>query len=206
MILHTFLLMVAGAVMSHLFRFALNRRSRFKWRILDEVAPFLQKPNLEQLSEALDVEEDLRLRERGRGRLGRPERRQLRVRMEIVRHEYRVMRGTALVGYEWGNTEWHDMIRHNLDYAPHEQQKIQELRTAGVHFAVAVNLALAKIWLLGLLPFEDWRFIPLPSVAALRRIGGIDLREAYVRVKEATIALTALYGEGERAEEIRALM
>ena len=203
MILHTFLLMVAGAVMSHLFRFALNRRSRFKWRIVDEVVPFLQKPNPEQLEQALDAEEDRRLRERP---WLLPDRRALRVKMETVRHEYRLMRGNALVGYEWGNTEWHDMIRHHLDYAPHLQHKIKELRTEGVQFAVAVNVALAKIWLLSLFPFENWRLLPLPSVAALRQTGEIDLRQAYQRVKEATIALASFYGEGEHAEEIRALM
>ena len=203
MILHAFLLMGAGAVMSYLFRFALERRSRFKWRSLDEVVPFLQRPNLEQLEQALDAEEDRRLHERP---WLLPERRKLRVNMEIVRHEYRVMRGNALVGYELGNTEWHDMIRHHLDYVPHLQYKIKELRTEGVQFAVAVNVALAKIWLLSLFPFENWGLLPLPSVAALRRTGEIDLRQAYQRVKEATIALAAFYGAGEHAEEIRALM
>lgn len=201
--LQTFFLMLAGAVVSNVLRLFLNHRTRFRWRSIDEVAPFLYKPDLEQLAQALDPQEDRRMRFPILGDY----RRDLRVNLEIVRREYRILHSNALVGYQWADTEWHDMLKHKLDYPPDLREKIQELRREGIRFLFAMGLMLAKIWLLTLFPFENWKFLPLPSVAALARIGRFDLRAAYQRVKDATIALATFHGDGtEFADEIQSRM
>lgn len=203
MVLHTFFLMLAGAVISNVLRLLLNRRTQFRWRSIDEVAPFLYQPDLEQLDQALDPQEDRRMRS---ARIGNY-RRHLRVNLEIVRREYRILGSNALIGYQWGDTEWRDMIKHKLDYTPDLQEKIQDLRREGLHFLLAMGFMLARMWLLTLPPFEEWKFLPVPSAAALARIGRIDIREAYQRVKDATIALAAFYGDGtEFADEIGSRM
>lgn len=99
------------------------------------------------------------------------------------------------------------MIKHHLDYPPHLEQKIRELRREGIRFLIAVNIALARIWFLSLFPFEDWKFLSLPKVGALRRTGSLDLCELYQRVKAATIEMAAFYGEGETyVERIKIMM
>src|SRR5215469_5843729 len=108
--LQTFFLMLVGAVISHVVRLFLNHRTRFSRPSIDEVAPFLYKPDLDQLAQALDPQEDQRMRFPVLGDY----RRDLRVNLEIVRREYRLMDSNALVGYQWGDTEWHDMIKHKL--------------------------------------------------------------------------------------------
>jgi hypothetical protein len=70
-----------------------------------------------------------------------------------------------------------------------------ELHQCSKHFRFLALLVLAAFWVLCLIPFHKTRLLPIPSVAALGKIGRIDFLNAYRSVKQAAAALARSYGQ-----------
>lgn len=199
------LLMLVGAVGWSILAKLLDEGTRFKRRSIDEVADMMRKPDEEQLQDLLDRVEDLRLR----FPLFANYRRDQRVRLDKLREQYYRLDHNSTIVYQWADTEWRDMVRHRLQesYEPELIGKIKEARLAGIKFHITMRFVLAEIWFLSLIHFDVLSFIPIPSVAALARSGGTDIRNAYQRVKDAAVVLAAVHGEErEFANEIEAAM
>jgi hypothetical protein len=45
------------------------------------------------------------------------------------------------------------------------------------------------MWLLSLLHFDEWRFMPVPSIAARRKVFSADVLQSYERVRQAAAHL-----------------
>jgi len=122
-------------------------------------------------------------------------RREHRVMVELLRNYLLMMHGNATFLRNWGKTEWSDMLKHNCTYDDATIARIRELIDAAAVFWKAARRALFIIWIWRLSRFDEWSLFPLPNVARLRRIGGIDIIEAYARLRRAAVALAQEYGE-----------
>lgn len=205
MSLSTPLLILAGAAGWGILSKLLDEQTRFKRRVVDEVAALLRKPDREQLQELLDPEQERPVLSCGHS----PERRERRSRLDRLREQYSRLEHNARIVQQWADTEWDDLVRHNLQesYGPELCAAIRELLVASTEFRVAVRVALARIWLLSFLRFDRVSFVPAPSVAALARTGSFDILKAYRKVKDAALSLASNYGEdNEFADEIGAVM
>jgi hypothetical protein len=178
----------------------LRRLSAFTDRTLDDVPEFLQPirlPDIENIFDPAKEREDLA----GMGNVRRAQ----RARLALAREYVFRMQHNATIVYEWASTEWEDMVAHTLEYDRDTRERILALRREAILFGICSSMALARMWFWSLIHFEKWRFLPLPSVAAMRSVGGVDLVQAYVRVKDAALALALVYGQ-EHCWALDALM
>src|ERR1700694_1948538 len=203
---HALLLMSAGAASSRLISSGLDRASRFKERTLDEVFDFVYPLDNQDAGTLFDPEEEEQTavfwqprelyREEQRRRLARAQ-------TYILRRRH-----NALIVEQWANTEWSDMRRHHLEdeAGPDLIEAILTVQRAAVEFRVACTTVLARIsfWHVLLLA-DQWRILPLPSVAGLRTTGKVDLLLSYRAVKQAALALARFYGD-ERYQRLQSLM
>jgi len=210
MTLDTILLILGGAAGWGILSKLLDDRAQFKRRIVDEVAPLLRRPDEEQLRELLDLQGDRPSPSSSFVSSGdRPDRREQRARLDALQEQYSRLSHNSRIVFQWADTEWYDVIHYRLQesYGPELCAKSKEARLAALEFRWAIRVALARIWLLGLLNFDALRFVPVPSIAALARTGSIDILKTYELVKRAALALAAVYGDSnEYADAIAALM
>lgn len=193
------IIMVAEAVGLAALCMLLHRLSRFTKRTWDDVPEFLRHINHEAVERLFDPREEAEALA-----FGNP-RRALRARLDLAREYVRSLHHNATIVYQWGNTEWSDMVRHNLDYDQETREKLLALHREAITFLVAARVVLVKIWLLGVLQSEHWPLRMCRSVATLARPGSLDLLHSYQRVKQAASALASIYGD-EHSEEITELM
>lgn len=203
-------LVLAGAAGWGILTRVLDHQAQFKRRVIDEVDALLRRPDEEQLRELLDAEEE----DQGRSysflsRAGYAYRREQRSRLDRLQEQYRRLDHNSKIIFQWADTEWYEIVHRGLheSYGPELCAKIKEVRLAAIELRGAMRIALARMWLLGLLHFDEVRFMPVPSVAALARSGSIGILEVYRRVKESALVLAATYGDNnEYADEIAAAM
>lgn len=193
------LIMLAEAVGLAALYLLLQRLTRFSKRTWDEVPEFLRRVDHQAIEKLFDPAEEAELLVFGNSR------RTLRGRLDLAREYLENLYHNVTIVYQWGETEWWDMVHHNLEYEEDTRQKMLMLHREAITFRVAARMVLIKIWLWSLLNFDKWPFAPRPSVAALRQPGSVDLLHAYKRVKAAAAALASIYGD-EHSAEIEELM
>ncbi len=193
------LLMLAEAIGLTALYFLLRRLSQFTKRTWDDVPEFLRQINHEAVKRLFDASEEKEVLAFGNSR------RALRCRLDLAREYLRSLHHNVTIVYQWGETEWKDMVRHCLEYDQETQEKMLALHREAITFLVAARVALLKMWLWSVLQFEKWPVVPLAGVAKLRSPGSVDLLHSYQRVKHAAAALASVYGE-EHREEIGNLM
>ena len=193
------LIMFAEAIGLAGLYFLSKRLSQFTRRTWDDVPEFLRQVRFESVEKLFDADEEKEALTFGNSR------RALRCRLDLAREYLRSLQHNVTIVYQWGETEWLDMVRHHLQYDEDTREKIIALHREAITFLVAVRVALFKIWFWSVLQFEKWPAIPLGSVAGLRRPGSVDLLDAYQRVKSAAAGLASVYGE-EHVDEINQLM
>ncbi|HEY6350471.1 MAG TPA: hypothetical protein VI636_13780 [Candidatus Angelobacter sp.] len=193
------LLMLAEAIGLMALYCLLRRLSQFTKRTWDDVPEFLRQINHEAVKKLFDAAEEREALAFGNSR------RALRCRLDLAREYLRSLHHNVTIVYQWGETEWQDMVRHHLEYDEETRQKMLLLHREAVTFLVAARVALVKTWIWSVVQFEKWPVLPLASVADLRTPGSVDLLHAYQRVKEAAAALASVYGE-EHSDEIGNLM
>jgi hypothetical protein len=193
------LIMLAEAIGLAAAYFLFKRLSQFTKRTWDDVPEFLRPINHEAVEKLFDAKGELETLAFGNSR------RAQRGRLDLARVFVQNLYHNATIVYQWGETEWSDMVRHSLEYDEDTRAKILALHREAVTFLVASRVALIKIWFWGLLHFDRIPIVPLPSVAALRQPGSIDLLQSYQRVKQAAAALASIYGE-EQSSDIESLM
>lgn len=193
------LTMLAEAIGFAAIYFLLKHLSQFSKRTWDDVPDFLRQINHAAVEKLFDSQEEQEALAYSNSR------RTLRCRLDLAREYVQNLCHNATIVCQWGETEWSDMVRHKLDYDEDTRKRILALHREAVTFLMACRVVRIKIWFWSLLHFDRWRLAPLPSVAALRHPGSIDLLQAYQRVKQAAAALASIYGQ-EHSQEIEALM
>jgi len=193
------LIMFAEAIGLAGLYFLFKRLSQFKRRTWDDVPEFLRQVRFESVEKLFDAGEEKEALTFGNSR------RALRCRLDLAREYLRSLQHNVTIVYQWGETEWLDMVRHQLQYDEDTREKILALHREAITFLVAVRVALFKIWFWSVVQFEKWPALPLASVAGLRHPGSVDLLDGYQRVKTAAAALASVYGQ-EHADEINELM
>lgn len=198
-----FVLMFAAVIGVLLVRFMLYHQANFTKPSIDEVEDFvkaIERPKLEELLDPVKNQE----------RRANPDRhrRNHRVIVEILRDYLLIMLGNATFLHHWGKTEWFDMRKHHCQYDEGTLQRIRNLIRTAYLFRKLAKRALFVMWLWRLSSFEEWTFFPLPDIASLRKIGGVDILEAYAQLRKAAEALSLEYGEAgkEIAQYISASM
>jgi hypothetical protein len=189
-------ILLGAAILAHSF-------TKFRERTLDDVRTVLREVDVQILEEALDQDEEIDLRLLVRDR--EPYRREMRARLDIVREHTSRAAHNGLVVLQWASTEHEDMNRWIESYDAGQQQRIIALYREGKKFRRLALAYVTRTWFLCLWRFDKCRILPVPSVAALRRILGRDYLEAYKRLVEATAALGLIYGEDD-ADELRSRM
>lgn len=195
----------AGAVIAVAVAIILNDLSQFKERTIDEVPDFI-RPEGEQITEMLfdpHADEGLRLT-----RVPANFRRKQRTRLDLAGKYYRSRNHRVQVVLQWGNTEWHDIHFYQThdEYTEEALKNLQILRRKGKLFNRSVLLLRVKIGALRILMRLDrFRFLPTPGIAALRRMGSVDMVKLYLEVKEAAVVFARTYGE-DISEELASLL
>lgn len=193
------LIMLAEAIGLAAAYFLLKHLTQFTKRSLDDVPEFLRPVNHPAVQKLFDENEE-------REALAFTNvRRTVRCRLDLAREYVQNLQHNATIVCQWGETEWSDMVRHQLEYDEDTRAKLLSLHREAVTFLIACRVVRIKIWFWSLLHFDRWAVVPLPRVSALRRPGSIDLLQSYQRVKQAAAALASIYGE-EYSTEIEALM
>lgn len=173
---------------------------QFKDRTLDEVVGFLRKVDWDELNQLFDSSAEEGLTGFG---MSRTFRRSQRVRLDKAREFLERMQYDNRLLFQWASTEYKDMRSHHLDYDPQTLDNILDLIASTRKFRRIVLPAICRIRLLSLLNFDRFSFLPIPSIAGLRKPGRNDLVQAFQGVRKAAVALAAVYGE-EYQEEIAA--
>jgi hypothetical protein len=193
------LIMLAEAIALVSLYCLLRRLSWFTKRTWDEVPEFLRQLDLHAIETLFDPEVEKEVLYSGNHR------RMQRARLALAREYLKRMQHNATIVYQWAETEWSDMEKHGLEYEPDVQARILALHREATSFLVLVRFALARTWFWSILHFDKLVLLPLPSIAALRQPGAVDLITAYSQTKEAAVAMAEIYGD-EQAHEIRMFM
>jgi hypothetical protein len=163
------LIILAEAIGLAAVYFLFKHLSQFTKRSLDDVPEFLRPINqaaVEKLFDANVEREALAFSN---------SRRTLRCRLDLARIYVQNLQHNATIVCQWGETEWSDMVRHDLEYDEDTRAKMLALHHEAVTFLMACRVVQVKIWFWSLLHFDRWTAVPAPSVAAMRRPGSIDL-------------------------------
>lgn len=172
----------------------------FRDRTLDEVVGYLRKVNWEEVSRLFDVHEEEELM--GFGAVG-DRRRSQRARLDLACEFVERMAYNNRILSQWGRTERHDMLKHHLEYEPETVEQINQLISTTAEFRKMAFITTCRIRIFSLLNFDKLRFLPVPSVAALRTVCKADLLQTYQGVIRAAAALATVYGE-ESVQDILA--
>jgi hypothetical protein len=186
-----FILLVLIAVAGLLVLCVLLRwQASFTKPSIEEVEDFVKAVRRPKLEEMFDPA-------RNHERRANPDRfrREHRVIVEILRDYLLIMLGNATFLGNWGKTEWFDMRKHHCQYGEDTIQRMKDLIRSARVFQTVVRRALFVMWFWRLSRFDEWTFVPLPDVTSLRKIGGVDILEAYVQLRKAAEALSEEYGE-----------
>lgn len=172
----------------------------FTDRTPDEVLDYLRKINWKELEHLFDPEEEENLLSLG------PycnQRRQQRARLDLASEFLTCMYHNNRLFHHWSNGERKARRRYHLQYDEETMAKILDLVKVTARFRSFAFRVRCKIIVFSLINFHKLRFLPIPSVAALRTSGDSDLLQLYRSVKQAATALASLYGD-ECVEEISA--
>jgi len=176
-----------GLLLLYLF---LGWQATFTKPSIDEVEDFLKAVRRPKLEELLDParNEERRLNPNRH-------RRDHRVTVELLRDYLLIMLGNATFLRHWGKTEWFDMTKHHCQYGEETMQRIKDLIHAARLFQKLARRALFVMWIWRLTRFDEWTLFPLPDVASLRKVAGVDILAAYAQLRRAAEALSEEYGE-----------
>lgn len=196
-VLYCFLTAVALATLT----VSLFNWSRQKRRTWDEVAPHLREFDWPEARITFDHEQEERSRV-----LSPTYRRDQRSRLECAKEYVSRAYHNCRIVLEWGTTEWRDMIDLHLEYEPLVVEAIKALRKEAAAFRWIALMALSYMWLLSLLHFDQWRFMPVPGIAARRKVFSADILQSYERVKQAAATLARVAYAEEQTDLILAKM
>lgn len=167
----------AGTIASGAVAFYLSRHKNLIW---DEYYALLRQFDWEEAKLLFDNEEEDRRKAKDDPWLFRHEqRRRLEIAVELVS---RALHNNRL-SHQWVGTEWRDMMKHHLAYDPEVVEAMRRVRRKTRQFRRMALYDLAYMRFLSLLHFDDWRFMPVPSVVARRKVFNDDILQAYQRVQ-----------------------
>lgn len=177
--------------------------SRLKKRTWDEYYPNLRTFDWTEARILFDHEEEDRLRElRDRRQFRRDQRARLDLAMELIGRAYHDSR----LSLEWCSTDWGDMIDLHLEYDPELVEAMRLLIKESTSFNRIARIVLSQMWLLSVINFEQWRFMPVPSIVALRKAFGQDILQSYERVRQAAANMARLAMSDDEARLVLAKM
>jgi hypothetical protein len=159
---------------------------------INEVEDFVKALHRPKLEEVFDP---VKNQERRSNPTRYSYRREHRVVVEVMRDNLLVMLGNASFLRHWGKTEWYDMRKYHCQYSEETIQRIRNLIRCATVFQTLASRALFVVWIWRLSGFDEWILLPLPDVARLRTIAGVDILEAYAQLRRAAEALAQEYGE-----------
>jgi len=183
---------IVGGVLFPAGFFLFNQFVRFRDRTLDDVIEFLINPEHEDSRTVFDaqIEQELRFL-----KVKRNFRRTQRRRLDLVRRYFRTMMYDMRIVVEWANTEWKDMMylhaEDEYDADTHELMKL--IRKKGKLFLFMAFLRLGYVWFL----MFSLRIgvLPIPGIARLYKLAGIDMLKLYDQVKAASAQWAATCDE-----------
>jgi hypothetical protein len=191
--------MVAGAVCLGVLGSLVYNLALFKERTIDDIPYVLRRFDEETARELFDqeIEETSRIM-----RVPVNFRRKQWSRFDLVREYYLCKRHNVLRIVEWAGTEW-SFIQHYRaedEYSPEALASIQVILTLGRKYCLLSSGLLGKVLLFGLLfklllRFDRFDLLPVPSVAALARIGKVDMLKLHDAIRSAAVALARTYDE-----------
>jgi hypothetical protein len=172
--------------------------SRYKKRGWDEYYPLLREFDWEEARYVFDHEQESRAK---RGETPEKYRRDQRARLDLgIEMVCRAYHNNRL-SYEFVHTDWRGMNDYHLEYKPDVVEAMKTALNETKRFKWMARYALIYMWLLSMLHFDEWRFMPVPSVVARRKVFDNDLLQAYDRMKQA-IAHFVMLGYNEEAAEL----
>jgi|SRR5579862_615376 len=175
--------------------------SRLRRRTWDEVAPYLREFDWAEAKLLFDHEQE------DRDKVLSPTfRRDQRARLECVKEYVGRAHHNCRIVLEWAVTEHRDMVDHHLDYEPPVVEAIRTLRKEARRYRWIALIDLTFMWLLSLSHFDRWRFMPIPSVAARRKVFSADVLQSYERVRQAAATLARVAYAEDQTELILAKM
>lgn len=186
---------LVSAVVTMVLLVALLHSSRLRRRTWDEVAPHLREFDWAEARVLFDREQE------DQSRFMSPTfRRDQRAQLECAKEYVSRASHNSRIVLEWATTERRDMIDHSLEYLPSVVEAIDRLRKEARRFRWIAFADLSQMWLLSLSHFDRWHFMPIPSVAARRKVFASDILQSYEKVKEAAAALArAAYADEQTA-------
>jgi hypothetical protein len=191
MIDHCVAMFVLGAAAATGAALLLTHQPQLRRRTIDEIADFLFDPGQDKLLVSFDPELDVQWQNEGN------DRRLQCVRLAIFQDCLGFMLKNVRVLYEWADTERFENQHRHLEYDAALVKAIEDVIAASLLFLRLGRIAKWQLWVLAFSHFEALAFIPVPSIARFRSIGGIDLIDAYKGVAKAAEALTLAHGDVE---------
>ncbi len=163
---------------------------KFPARTIDDVRPYLRAIELQEFEELLDPANEANFK----FRLSPADFRQLqRKNIHLMREFLLRMSHNALVLIEWGNVEWVGPAQR-ADSDKDRRRIAQELVQAATELRLYSVLALLKLKIWILFRLDAWPVIASPRVSAMRKLAGIDVVKAYVRLRAAVSYLSEIHG------------
>jgi hypothetical protein len=106
------------------------------------------------------------------------------------------MKRDVTIMREVANTERQYLIEKELDYSEEVRRVLDELIRSSDEFlrTIWIPLLVLKVW--KRVPLDEWRIIPVPTLASFGQSRGGDVLAAYRRVKEASLAMSSLLYPG----------
>ena len=194
-------------VATALIALILSKWSRFKKRTWDEYYAHLREFDWNEAKDLFDREEEDRLESIARasstsGIFRREQRSRLELAREMVGRSFHNTR----LSFEWVYTEFRDMVNFHLEYEPAVVEAMEKVIEESRRFMWIARYDLAYMWLLSLTHFDEWRFMPVPSVVALRKVFDADVLQSYRRVKMAVVDFARLVYSQDEVDYILAKM
>jgi hypothetical protein len=181
---------------------SLSHYSRLRRRTWDEYYPHLREFDWNEASVLFSREEEDRVLAQDQMFVRREQRARLDLAVEMIGRAYH----NTCLSYEWIYTEWRDMNDHHLEYEPEVVEAMRRALIAIRRFVWMARYDLGYMRVLGLFHFDEWRFLPVPSVVARRKVFDNDVLQAYQRVKRSVADFARLAYSQEEVECILAKM
>jgi hypothetical protein len=181
---------------------ALSRYSRLRRRTWDEYYPHLREFDWNEASVLFNREEEDRVLAQNPMFVRREQRARLDLAIEMIGRAHH----NTHLSFQWIYTEWRDMNDHHLEYEPELVEAMRKALSEIRRFMWMARYDLGYMRVLGLFHFNEWRFMPVPSVAARRKVFDNDVLQAYQRVKRSVADFARLAYSQEEVECILAKM
>ena len=183
----------------------LNELTKFKQRTISEVPDFLRSLDGRVTAELFNLGMEQEQRQQ---RAPRNFRRDQRIGLDLAREYYLRQYHNVRIQRQWSTTESNFIRRFNTqdEYTEARLEKMEQVRRQSRKFCQLAVLVLAKIWILSLLmSLDKFCLLPTPGVAALSKIGPVDMLGLYREIKAAAAEFAKTYGD-EKSQAILSRM